>query len=120
PVVNAYSIGKNPLLTGTLNVALSVLQSSVSGSTVTTVSTGSSTAGTTAAASYSGAVTIGIGDALQELGFQSSDTVSTLPFENENVRPLVGGNMVTEVINAIDILYRLKPFIRDEDITDSE
>ncbi len=119
PVINAYSIYRNPLLTGTLSVPLSSLQSSVSSSTITTSASSSSQLGGSAAG-YSSAISAGMNDVLGEFGFNGSDTITLNMSNDKNVRPLISGNVVTQVQQALDIIFKLKPFIVEGGISDRD
>jgi hypothetical protein len=112
PVVNAYSIYKNPLLSGTVTIP----------STVTASSGSSAAAGyQSATSSYTGAVKGGLNDALQILGFSAADTATYAnSFTNNNLQPLVSGNVIAQIKQIIDIIYRLKPFINSESVTAEE
>lgn len=108
PVINAYSICRNPLLTGTLVVPDSEMQSLVGG----TVSSGSLATPqmTGTAAGYQPAIASGFNDALQQLGFNPADTIKTGVFADEGVA-LLSGNVITEAGNVIKMIVRLKPYI---------
>lgn len=116
PVVNAYSIYKNPLLTGMVFIPTISTTSANSNTSASNNSYQSGTAG------YTAALGSGISDALGQLGFDPSDTIpNTNPFSTTSgLRPLVPSNVVTQIKQIIDIVCRLKPFIKDDAITDKD
>jgi hypothetical protein len=117
PVMNAYSIYKNPLLTGL--VFIPVTTTLTAGS-----STGSANSSTyqSATSSHTNSVNNGMMDALEILGFHSSDTTHyTNQFNDDhNLEPLVNGNTITQIQKLIDIVYRLKPFINEADVSNKD
>lgn len=119
PVVNMYSICKNPLLSGSVSVS-----SSISVGTSTTSNTGGSTTTNTYQSStggYSTALNVGLNDALGSLGFKASDTLRLQnPTAEQGWTPLLTANSIVQIKALIDILYRLKPFIPEGQISDKD
>ncbi|WP_317898808.1 hypothetical protein [Aurantibacillus circumpalustris] len=116
PIVNAYSIYRNPLLTGLVFIPTATIipTSSTTTGSATTTSHQSSTAG------YSNALNNGVGDALTQLGYNANDTIVSGQFETKNIEPLIPSNVVTTIKQVIDIVYKLKPYIKSESITDKD
>ncbi|MDI1354778.1 MAG: hypothetical protein PSX36_07665 [bacterium] len=116
PVINAYSIYKNPLLSGMVFVPPTSTNTSSTGTVSTNTGYQSSTA------SYTNALGNGLTDALGQLGFQASDTLNfDAQFNNEAaITPMLSGNTIIQLKQIIDIIYRLKPFIKTESITDKD
>lgn len=115
PIINAYSIYKNPLLTGMVFIP-------TTNSTSATTNTTNSTTYQSSTNTYSNALGSGMGDALGQLGFQSDDTSTYVNRFNTNnpLTPLVSNNVVTQIRQLIEIVYRLKPFINSKDVTDRD
>lgn len=115
PVVNAYSICKNSLLTAMGFVTQTLSTASLSTSTSSTnTNYQSSTSG------YSTAVTMGLNDGLDQLGISAIDTIPVNPLDPNGAVPLVPNNVVMQIKQSIDIVYRLKPFIRSKFISDQD
>ena len=117
PVMNAYSIYRNPLLTGTLSIPVTSLQAVVGGSSSPTNIGGAQAVPGTSG--YTAAVMSGMSDAMGELGFIPGDTITHNYFDDPGTDPLISGNVVTQAGNVIKILVRLKPFIGDR-VTDKD
>lgn len=114
PVVNAYSLYRNPLLTG-----------SVTGTPIVSVSTSSSSNAPaiyqSATAGYTANVKTGLGDAVTALGFNAADTSGgNFVVSEENIRPLLNGNSILQLKQLIDIIIRLKSYFRSNAISDKD
>ncbi|PBQ32475.1 hypothetical protein CNR22_12065 [Sphingobacteriaceae bacterium] len=110
PVINAYSIYKNPLLSGSVSVTSTVASS---GSTASSTSFQSSTSG------YTAALVSDLNTAFTDLGVNAtafngtpSVNIETADSISKN-DPLIKNNLITDMGKVIDVIYRLKPFIQE-------
>jgi hypothetical protein len=113
PVVNAYSIYKNPLLTGLIFIPTSTIipTSSSTTNSANTTSYASSTSG------YTNAVGNDLTNAFEGLGVQinplTSESITLNPDSVISNDPLIKNNLITDLGKIIDVIYRLKPFIQE-------
>jgi hypothetical protein len=113
PVINAYSMYKNPLLSGSMMIPIP--SNAQTGTTAITNSVHQSAGG-----NYTASLNSGFSESIAQLGFQNSDTITKSPFNTQSVQPLISNNIITEIKLIIDIIYRLKPFVKSDAITDKE
>lgn len=115
PVINAYSIYKNSLLTAMGFVTQTINAISINTSTNSGDSNyESSTSG------YTTALAMGMEETITQLGFQNSDTIQLNPLNPNGVQPLVPNNLVQNIQQTIDIIFRLKSFIAPNLISDKD
>ncbi len=115
PVINAYSICRNPLLTGSVSVSSTVAINTGSGSSSsasTTPSYASSTNG------YTAALNGDLSSALINLGLTPGTSTNTTlltstPDSIAKNNPLIPNNLITQANKIIDAIYRLKPLIQE-------
>ncbi|MBL7932503.1 MAG: hypothetical protein JNL60_11405, partial [Bacteroidia bacterium] len=122
PVINAYSICRNPLLTGSVSVSSTVAINTGSGSTNTSTNTPTYQSSTNG---YSAAVNGDLSNALSGLGLPAGTTSAaalalTTPDSIAKNDPLIKNNLITEMGKIIDVIYRLKPFIQEVADIDEE
>lgn len=106
PVINAYSICKNPLLSGS----------------VTSVSTNSNTV-TSAAAIYTAALSGNLATAYSAMAIEPADTASgtlSLQQQNQIPRPVLNANTLIQLKEVIALMYWLKPYIKSKSITEKD
>lgn len=115
PVINAYSIYKNSLLTAMGFVTQTLNPLSSGNNTISSNDTyQSSTSG------YSHAISMAMEETITQLGFQNSDTLALNPLNPNGTHPLVPNNLVLQIKQTIDIVFRLKTFIAPNIISDKD
>jgi hypothetical protein len=108
PIVNVYSIYKNPLLTGMVLIPVTGTTSAGS-SSVTNNTYQSGTSG------YTQALGNDLGDVFGGMGVivnPLSDSI-TVPTAAGNADPLIRNNLITDLGRIVDVIYKLKPFIQE-------
>lgn len=116
PVVNAYSIYKNPLLTGLVFIpTASIVPTSSTSSTPSNSSTYLSSTG-----GYTTALGSDLSNAFSGLGVETNPLTSTTtvldistPDSVAKNDPLIKNNLITDLGKIIEVIYRLKPFIQE-------
>ena len=112
PVINAYSICRNPLLTGSVtsrSLALNSSSASANGSS----STSSYQSGTS---SYSTALVGGVSEMLLSRGLSVSDSLNVLAPENQS-DPILKSETVMQLRELLAIIVRMRPFIKTKSIS---
>lgn len=114
PVVNAYSIYKNPLLTGMVFIPTTSTTSANSNTTAPNNSYQSSTTG------YTNALGSDLTGAFNSLGITLNpltNTTSINEFETPDSvaqsNPLIPNNLITQLEKIVQTIYRLKPLIQE-------
>ena len=124
PIVNAYSIYKNSLLTGLVFIPTATIipTSTTSTSSATTSSYASSTSG------YTNALGADLGSAFAGMGVNVNPLTSTNTVINTGTSdslaksdPLIKNNLITDLGKIVDLIYKLKPYIQEvADIEDED
>lgn len=115
PVINAYSICRNPLLTGSVTTsnALAVTSTSSSGSGTTVSSSYQS--GTN---SYTSAVLNGLEEVLLSRGISASDSLASFSEDGESQHePILKTETVMQIREILAIIIRMRPFIKTKSIS---
>lgn len=114
PVVNAYSIYKNPLLTGMVFIPVTSTTTANSNTTAPNNSYQSSTAG------YTNALGGDLSSAFGNLGVDVNPLTNTTtinafetPDSVAQSDPLIQNNLVTDLGKIVQAIYRLKPLIQE-------
>lgn len=116
PVVNAYSIYRNPLLSGSIFVpaATALPGSGSSAPSATNTSYQTSTGGyTTALGNDLAGAFSSLGASVNPLLTNQSPLNIEIPDSLAQRDPLIKNNLVTEMGRIVEVIYRLKPFIRE-------
>jgi hypothetical protein len=121
PVINAYSICKNPLLTGMVFIPPP--------STTTTTTVAVNNSYQSATSGYSNTLGTNLNTAFANLGVSINPLDSNanmnasleIPDSVAQTNPLIPNNIVSDLQKIIDIVYKLKPIIQElTDISDED